>query len=282
MFEHRWRADALKKKDIASGNIKKRLVARAFESSAVRRAVHSLAKAKQRMAPEWSPIRAAADFKAWQLDGDYLEFGVYTGKSFSNAWHLIRDAEDNRGKPHTTRFFAFDSFEGLPESKGFDSVYTPYASGSYAATRAEFERNVAETGVDMRDVVVVPGFYEHSLQSGLKERVGLSQAAVVYIDCDLYASAVHVLDFLTDVLVDGAILIFGDWYLFHANPDLGQQRAFKEWLAKNPQFRAAPFVHVPHIYHQSFIIHRAIPAEKKDGAWSTRPANNGRQPVAES
>jgi hypothetical protein len=283
VFHNRWRSDALKRKDIASGDLKKRALGRAFETAAVRRAAHALASLKRLIASEWSPIRLAADFKAWQLDGDYLEFGVYTGMSFSNAWHLIRGAERTRGKAHQTRFFAFDSFEGLPESKDLDRVYAPYAQGAYAASRHEFERNIAEAGVDLRDVTVVPGFYEKSLVPGLKERIGLQKAAIVYIDCDLYASAVHVLDFLTDLLVDGAIVIFGDWYLFHANPELGQQRAFREWLAKNPSLRASPFVHVPHIYHQSFIIHRVLPAEKQETEQrGGQSKNNGKQRSAEN
>jgi hypothetical protein len=262
MIDYRWRAEALKRKDAASSDWKKKMKARIFERALPRIAAHRLAQAKQRITPEWTPIRAAADFKAWQLDGDYLEFGVYTGKSFSHAWHLIRAAEANRQKATSTRFFAFDSFEGLPESKGLDRIYDPYATGSYAASEGEFLRNLKESGVDLSEVVVVPGFYDRSLGPGTKERIGLEKAAVVYIDCDLYDSAVAVLDFLTDVLVDGAIVIFGDWYLFHANPELGQQRAFKDWLHKNPQLRATPFVQVPHVYHQSFIIHRSVGAER--------------------
>ena len=41
--------------------------------------------------------------------GDYLEFGVYQGSSLIMAFHLAR-----RYRLNTMRFFAFDSFAGLP------------------------------------------------------------------------------------------------------------------------------------------------------------------------
>src|SRR6266568_3789708 len=43
------------------------------------------------------------------VPGDYLEFGVFRGQSFIMACNLGLDLD--------MRFFAFDSFEGLPDSK---------------------------------------------------------------------------------------------------------------------------------------------------------------------
>ena len=39
------------------------------------------------------------------------------------------------------------------------------------------------------------------------------------------SSTVPVLRFLSDVLVDGALLIFDDWYCFRASPEQGEQNA---------------------------------------------------------
>ena len=55
------------------------------------------------------------------------------------------------------------------------------------------------------------------------------------IDCDLYESTVPVLDFLTDLVGQGTVLIFHDWFRFKGRPDCGEQRACREWLARNPQ-----------------------------------------------
>ena len=47
------------------------------------------------------------------IDGDYLEFGVFQGSSFMMSYKLSRKYQLNK-----MRFFAFDSFAGLPNSEG--------------------------------------------------------------------------------------------------------------------------------------------------------------------
>ena len=83
----------------------------------------------------------AAVFKSIQrIEGDYCEFGVYTGRSFVHAYKAIT----RREKMRTTRFFAFDSFEGLPEPGEADSVYKEFAKGGLAATKEEFVANLVK------------------------------------------------------------------------------------------------------------------------------------------
>lgn len=41
------------------------------------------------------------------------------------------------------------------------------------------------------------------------------------------------LEFVTDLLVDGTILIFDDWFLFRGRSDRGEQRAFAEWKERH-------------------------------------------------
>ena len=44
------------------------------------------------------------------IEGDYLEFGVHCGRTFTEAWRASQ-----RYALAEMRFHAFDSFEGLPE-----------------------------------------------------------------------------------------------------------------------------------------------------------------------
>lgn len=201
-------------------------------------------------------LRTAAQFVTWnQIPGDYFEFGVYQGESFAAAYHAIwtlRNRHSRRGflgesnAPEyqrwlnaRPRFFAFDSFEGLPD--GTEARHVDYKIGAFACGEDDFLRNIARDGVPLSDVVIVKGFYDKSLNSETKVRHSISKAAVVMIDCDLYESTVPVLDFLTDLVQQGTILIFDDWFRFSGSPKEGEQRAVREWLERNPQFELIEF-----------------------------------------
>lgn len=197
-------------------------------------------------------LHAAASFVAWnQIHGDYLEFGVYQGDSFATAYRAIHDKGGRRssflnpspghqqGLKECPRFFAFDSFSGLPE--GPAARHADYAPGAYACTQNEFTQNIVKLGVSPSDVVVVPGFYDKTLTSQTKEQHRLRQAAIIMIDCDLYESTVPVLEFVTDLVGQGTILIFHDWFRFQGSPMCGEQRACREWLERNPHLELVEF-----------------------------------------
>ena len=75
-------------------------------------------------------IRTGASFIAWnQVEGDYLEFGVFEGASFAEAFrsverqrrivakHVARPPALEQWLAAKPRFFAFDSFGGLPDGE---------------------------------------------------------------------------------------------------------------------------------------------------------------------
>jgi O-methyltransferase len=200
---------------------------------------------KENYTGEHGCLHAAASFAAWnQIEGDYLEFGVYEGDSFATAYRTIlnqrrhqssfvhRPSESLGAKQPRPRFFAFDSFSGLPE--GQSDRHADYSPGAYACSQDQFTQNISRRGVDLKDVVIVPGFYNATLNDQTKKQHGLRQAAIVMIDCDLYESTVPVLNFLTDLVGQGTILIFHDWFRFRGSPRCGEQRACREWQDRNP------------------------------------------------
>ncbi len=95
--------------------------------------------------------------------------------------------------------------------------------------------------MNLDDVVTVPGFYDETLGAATKQRLGLEKAALVYIDCDLYESTVPVLEFITDLVGQGTIIVFDDWYRYQGRADQGEQRACAEWLGKNPDITLTPY-----------------------------------------
>jgi Macrocin-O-methyltransferase (TylF) len=54
--------------------------------------------------------------------------------------------------------------------------------------------------------------------------------ALIHIDCDLYQSALEVLDFVfkNSTLSDGALVLFDDWNCCRASKDFGERKAWRE------------------------------------------------------
>lgn len=154
------------------------------------------------------------------LQGDYLEFGVYKGDSFITACNLAV-----RYKIVNMRFFAFDCFEGVPDSEGW------VKKGAYACSEELFKKIISQAGVDMNRTVIVKGMYNDTLNEATKTKHHLSKAAIVHIDCDLYLSTGEVLKFIESLCGDGTVIIFDDWYIY--GPDnvfaMGEGKAFSEW-----------------------------------------------------
>jgi hypothetical protein len=184
-----------------------------------------------------------------EVRGDYLEFGVYRGRTFATAWDASL-----RYQLGDMKFYAFDSFTGLPEISSKD-VGGEFRQGQFRAERMQFEKTLRRNRVDRSRVTVIEGLFDETLKKENAEKIPIKQAAVVWIDCDLYTSTVPVLDFISDILADGAVLIFDDWYCFKSNPERGEQLACSEWLGSHPDIRLTE-------YHKfgwagcSFIVNR--------------------------
>ncbi len=203
-----------------------------------------------------------------KIPGDYLEFGVFRGDSFRKAYKAINAAferrvttaynatpEDNQQRRtiwDNVRYFAFDSFQGLPELDGVDKQTTDFAAGQYSASMDEFKANVSRHGVDLKQVVCVPGWFENTCGAQTIEQHQMRKASVIWVDCDLYHSAATVLNFVTPLLQDGTVIIFDDWYAYRGNPRLGEQRAFSEWIERVEGFSFTEF-HKEGTYRNSFI-----------------------------
>jgi O-methyltransferase len=193
----------------------------------------------------------SASFTAWnQVPGDYLEFGVFKGVSFIEAYRAVWASRESvrqhiggqdiqRWYDNRPRFFAFDSFSGLPG--GTAERHLDYAEAAYACSESQFLKNIQDGGVPQDDVTTVAGYYDKTLSAEKKAELSLSQAAIVLIDCDLYESTVPVLDFITDLVGQGTIIIFDDWYRYKGSRHQGEQRACNEWLQKNPHIRLTQY-----------------------------------------
>ncbi len=167
--------------------------------------------------------------KVSKLPQVYLEFGCHSGRTFSAAIRASRELSILQN----TEFYAFDSFEGLPQTNDDDGIFK---AGTFSTGIADFKKALQkQASYKIRDNNIVKGFYSDSLTSELQAK--MPKVGVVHIDVDLYSSTVQVLSFIKPLLIPGSVLIFDDWYCFPAGSNLGESRALHEFLDENPSFK---------------------------------------------
>jgi|GEM_PF-664909 hypothetical protein len=204
--------------------------------------------------------RAWAYVHATQLPGDYYEFGVYRGASLIGSWlsqqYFRKWLARSNDLPFRREgsvaaflrqhpvFHGFDTFSGMPDNcEGEDSL----AAGSFPTTRRLVERRCAIVGLKPPALHLVQGpFAETGGQTG-------TAAAIVHIDCDLYASTVDALRAVAPCLVQGSVVLFDDYNLFRADNRCGERRALTEFQAGG-RIRLEPwFAYGPAA--QAFLCH---------------------------
>jgi len=223
------------------------------------------------------PIYIAADFVfSENIIGDYLEFGVFKGHSFIEAYHACENAKkkwsskknnqnsfDNKRIANQNfekisfkkdiRYFAFDSFQGLPKLKNEDTKHARFHEGRFSANKKTFLKNCSDNDVNIKKIICVEGFYENTLTESIKKKERINSASIIMIDCDLYSSTKYVLNFITSLLQNGTIIIFDDWFCHKGSIDEGEQKATAEWLEINRNIRLIEHGRFGHA-QKSFIV----------------------------
>lgn len=135
---------------------------------------------------------------------DYLEFGVFRGETMDVWRRLNRHPE--------SRFYGFDTFEGLPErwKDGFEAGH--------------FSTGGAMPDIDDERVSFVKGLFQDTLEGAMAD-LRPSRRLVVHIDSDLYASALYILTTLDPRLSPGTLVLFDQW----SGDD--EYRAFADYVA---------------------------------------------------
>jgi O-methyltransferase len=214
----------------------KEFVKRVVDTEWVARVIEVLDRRSDNRMTELGMLSQAFEFaKINQVSGDYLEFGLWRGKTFGYAYRMM-----HRYRPHGMKLWGFDSFQGLPETAEHpDNIWY---KGQFACTRPEFEGILSARGFDAAEYELIEGFYSESLNDATRRRFSGRKAAIVYVDCDLYVSTIQVLDFVQPYLVDGSIICFDDFYNYKGDPEQGEQKALAEFLKKQVRVRVVPYM----------------------------------------
>ncbi len=165
-----------------------------------------------------------------RVTGDYYEFGCHRCRTFRMAL-----TEARRHNLSAMKFFAFDSFEGLPEPTSDTSVEI-WKRGALTTSVEDFLKMVHEQGHYAESVKIVKGFYNESLTAALQREVVDTgrKAMLINIDCDLYESAIPVFDFIEPLLQEGTVIYLDDLFAgYKGSPHKGVARAFLEYQKKS-------------------------------------------------
>jgi hypothetical protein len=166
-----------------------------------------------------------------QVAGDYHEFGCHRARTFRMAL-----TEARRHAATDMRFFAFDSFAGLPQTTSNPDHPLWHQKGALTTSEGEFMRMVKEHGIYVDRVVTVPGYYSDTLTEQLSKRFMENEKSIALacIDCDLYESAVPVFNFIEPLLQEGSVLYLDDLFAgYRGSPVRGVARAFCEFRKRS-------------------------------------------------
>jgi len=122
---------------------------------------------------------------------DYFEFGVARGDSLRSWCSLNTHPE--------TRFFGFDSFEGLPEN------------WTSERPRGAFSTSGKTPEIPDPRVQFDVGWFQHSLPQFLQS-YQRRNPLIVHNDSDLYSSTLYCLTAMNGLIPAGTLIIFDEFY----------------------------------------------------------------------
>ena len=144
--------------------------------------------------------------KSIQIDGLYLEFGVYSGTTINKIASLVGDNQ---------KIYGFDSFEGLPETwrSGFE--------------KGAFKRN--DMPIVAENVELVKGWFEDTIPNFIKKHP--QNVAFIHVDCDLYSSTKTIFELLEPNIVTGTVIVFDEFFNYPGWKN-HEYKAFMEYIEK--------------------------------------------------
>lgn len=190
--------------------------------------------------------RSGAHSRAWgyvftnQIEGDYYEFGVCEGDSLvatyrayqsHYSWlssemssHLEwRRQSASMFIDHKVGFHGFDTFEGMPAN----DENPIFSEGFYTADIELVMARCESSGLCPPQITLYKGLFRDLEDDFLKSQP--NPAAIINLDCDLYAASVDALRICAPLIQDGTVLLADDYNAFRANPNQGQRRCMREF-----------------------------------------------------
>ena len=157
--------------------------------------------------------------KAKKIEGDIVECGVWRGGMIAGIAELLGAK---------SKYFLYDSFEGLPEAKAIDGQsalnWQNDVKGDYYFDNCKAEINYAneamsKTGVDFE---LIKGWFENTVPTNKHDSISLLR-----LDADWYDSTKICLEHLFPKVVKDGIIIIDDYYVWE-----GCTKAVHDYLSE--------------------------------------------------
>jgi O-methyltransferase len=168
------------------------------------------------------------------VKGDIAEFGTMSGRTakvLAQAFKTFNQLSNDAKNLHL-----FDSFSGFPEiTSDTDKASRHVTEGVWAKglckqlTKNELDELIARY-LPKTSYKIYEGFFNETLPAINKN----TTFALVHIDCDLYQSAIEVLDYLFshEMIEEGAVFFFDDYNCNRSSNEFGERKAWHEVIER--------------------------------------------------
>jgi len=161
------------------------------------------------------------------IDGDYLEFGIFTGSSFCHSMRCCKAMSKLNPNILKTKFFGFDSFSGFGKINEEDK-HPFYTDENFDTNYDKVHKRVEKIGGNFQ-FKLIQGFFSETLLNK-PSFYGIINARIIFIDSDTYSSSKEALNFCAELIHNGTFLILDDYFSYKGSLDKGVAKAFKEFL----------------------------------------------------
>ena len=134
-----------------------------------------------------------------KTEGDYCEFGCFTGASLNHVLKLTSKNNFLKNK----KIYGFDSFKGFPKE-----IHSVFKSKNFIADYEKVKKLEIKNNGRCK---IVKGFFNDVLEEqGVQEEI--KKISLAFIDCDLAISSKPVFKFIKSRLINGSFIVIDDYF----------------------------------------------------------------------
>lgn len=179
-----------------------------------------------------------------QVEGDYVEFGVFDGTSLISAYETNKVSRKKDGLTMNTdgperKFYGFDSFEEgfkiFDKSDEHPSWIDGNLTSSYEKTKKRIKKNLKNS-----DFKLIKGFVENTCKDIDTKVYGINKISMAFFDMDLGSPTLIGLEFIKNSLNAGSIIAFDEYYAYKGSLK-GEYYAFEKFRENNKQLEFRKF-----------------------------------------